>query len=1403
MSKFYAFGGKVLLLWFLSLMFVQISANAQSMTCFGGLQASLDEQCEIVMSPRTMAPGIPITFDTSNYEITVKAESGSDLDGVMADSSGVWISSNVGSLIQFTEPGNFVISVKNLTSGVACWGEFNVEDKLPPRLEGDCMCPDTASVITDECMFTCANLEEFLNDTSFTTGLNPMYMDNCGQSTDVIHEDEVTNDSLCGGYIVTRTWKAKLVTAHGETYKTVGCKQKFKFTPIDSSDIFSPKSKVVVECGIDTDPESLRNYFSDISYFENPSLDSAIFCSYPYYKGYEGPDRYDSTKMTVQVERDSTSREMVLIGGVWTLADVIHHLTVDSSYYYKFKLPRYRPVGQNQSGHEKYCKILATYSDTDKIVPDDNCPNQYKFVRTWKLLNWCTGEAWDETQIIAVMDREAPEFMVADTIPMASTSPWFCDASVQVPRPDSLRDNCSDASSLSWTATIYLSTFNRIVANSSNGHTLNQLKPGSYDLVYAVTDECGNTALDTSYLLVKDGADPIVVTKDKINVTFSSLNNECSAKIYPNSIDVGSYDACDSHLTYEIKRKADTMWQDFVKFTQEDITGIDDSGVTYGEHMIELRVTDRMGNSGIGWSRVRVEDKNSSLHIDCGADTINLDCNKDFLDAILDSLYAPRASMTSCSVTPLELDFVILDSDIHSSCNVGSADVAYFIQGQRDTICVKHFSLGDLDSLRFIYPPQDTIVDCTSTDFGELIVLGDDCNLLAQTVDVQEFATNGTFGICKKIVRTFTTIDWCTYRANQLTDDGIYTFKQVVKVKDSSRPIISCQSDTLSAGVECALAGFVLRASGSDEGCSDELHWTAKIDIDGDDIFDLNLIPSVLDDGSVEVRVDTSVATGSHTILWRATDECGNFDEQICEFLITDDKAPTPQCIGGISSAVMNSSGEVSIWAKDFDLDGKSIDECGGQVIYSFSGTDPNVPSLTFNCDSISNGITLLTELMVWVWDASGNRDFCTVSFRIDDNANVCEDIVEGMALVSGHIKTVQGDDLESAQVTITEDNDQDYGDNTMTDVTGGYMFGSNPKYLNYNLSAAKTDDVANGVSTLDMVMIQQYILSLRNFEDPYQVIAADVTGDQRISALDLVDIRRVILGNSDLFASGQSWIFVDEGQQFASIDNPWPLQEAIDIPDLTQNNRENNFTAIKLGDVNGNAIANSLIAGSRSDNASITMYAQDGELKKTQSAVITLTGDLSQQMYGVQLSLRLSSVDIESVSINGNVLSPSSYSTDGRTLRVSEVFPLGANDFELTMKVRATKDISLSEAITIDQSQMRSEIYTSENLEVYNLSLDFFKSDIVKWGQLKLYQNEPNPFNGVTTIGFSLPQDSEVELSIFDMTGRQLYYEVGSYHAGENKISIDESNINSQGMLYYQISAGDQVATKRMIIMN
>ncbi|MCA9734612.1 MAG: exo-alpha-sialidase [Deferribacteres bacterium] len=88
---------------------------------------------------------------------------------------------------------------------------------------------------------------------------------------------------------------------------------------------------------------------------------------------------------------------------------------------------------------------------------------------------------------------------------------------------------------------------------------------------------------------------------------------------------------------------------------------------------------------------------------------------------------------------------------------------------------------------------------------------------------------------------------------------------------------------------------------------------------------------------------------------------------------------------------------------------------------------------------------------------------------------------------------------------------------------------------------------------------------------------------------------------------------------------------------------------------------------------------------------------------------------------------------------------------------------------------------------------------------QFELKQNYPNPFNPGTQISFDLPQNGEIEMSIFNTSGqlvRQLIK--ASYTAGSHTVSWDGRDAQgltvASGLYFYVLRANNFVQTKKML---
>jgi Secretion system C-terminal sorting domain len=91
-----------------------------------------------------------------------------------------------------------------------------------------------------------------------------------------------------------------------------------------------------------------------------------------------------------------------------------------------------------------------------------------------------------------------------------------------------------------------------------------------------------------------------------------------------------------------------------------------------------------------------------------------------------------------------------------------------------------------------------------------------------------------------------------------------------------------------------------------------------------------------------------------------------------------------------------------------------------------------------------------------------------------------------------------------------------------------------------------------------------------------------------------------------------------------------------------------------------------------------------------------------------------------------------------------------------------------------------------------------------------ELHQNYPNPFNPSTIIKYSIPKQSSVRLTVFDVLGSEIITLVNKEQLeGNYEIELDGTEFSS-GIYFYRISAGDPassagqvyVETKKMILL-
>ena len=90
---------------------------------------------------------------------------------------------------------------------------------------------------------------------------------------------------------------------------------------------------------------------------------------------------------------------------------------------------------------------------------------------------------------------------------------------------------------------------------------------------------------------------------------------------------------------------------------------------------------------------------------------------------------------------------------------------------------------------------------------------------------------------------------------------------------------------------------------------------------------------------------------------------------------------------------------------------------------------------------------------------------------------------------------------------------------------------------------------------------------------------------------------------------------------------------------------------------------------------------------------------------------------------------------------------------------------------------------------------------------QYTLHQNYPNPFNPITTLRYDLPEQSMVNIIIYDIMGREVKSLINqTQDAGFKSVIWNATNDYgkpvSAGVYLYQIQAGEYMQTKKMVLL-
>ena len=911
---------------------------------------------------------------------------------------------------------------------------------------------------------------------------------------------------------------------------------------------------------------------------------------------------------------------------------------------------------------------------------------------------------------------------------------------------------------------------------------------------------------------VKDTLPPTAICEGFTKVSLDQLGH---AEVLAESFDDHSYDVCGEVVDFEVKLIGSAACTDH------------DDNLEYGPSVhfccanlgdtltVMLKVIDDTGLYSECEAKVCVIGMDGADFLVGCPDDITRNCGFDYEGYNYGELTF-SADIDACGNggTPAVLD-TFYDLDNLDLCGIGYVirSVRVELPNGMVTSCSSRIFLEQGNPLEYddiSIAAELTVEGCGSQFSGlEPEIIGgfpvvnntDVCVSLTMNYVDLLLTTGSGSNVCHKIKRTWTVIDWCTYEVNN-GYSGLYTFDQIIKLSDATSPLFAdpCVDLTLEADYpECeALFTFDIWA---EDNCTPagQLSYNWSIDVAGTAV-DLtgngNLISELL-------------PGGVHVVTVTVYDYCGNSDVCTFEVTVVGNNPPSPICLASVVW-VLDENGNADVWASDFDL--KSEGGCGSTDDLVFSFTNPTIaitPNMSFDCSDLVNGIGASIPLEVFVIDASGAYESCVVTLILQDSQDVCQDDGASRAYLGGKIFTESLENIEQVEVELYE-NMVDLMGSEMTQ-DGDYMFQDVPFYNGYMMKPGKEDSALNGVSTLDIVLLQKHILGTKDLDSPYKLIAGDVNKSGSITGIDLIEIRKLVLGIQTDWTSVESWVFVPENHIFPDEENPWSFPETSINNELYVSDDNVNFFGIKMGDVSGNASLN----------------AQSDNVKNRSSQVFKLGVNNFEFQAGGELSIPFAAVDENvidglqfTVEFDASALSYSGYDTgvfaladanvglqkahegiitisydDIRGIKING----GENLFSLKFASKATAEVE--DVITVNSAITSAEAYDKDG-EIQEIIL--LSSEAIDRGtSFELFQNQPNPFNDSTEIGFFLPEAGEATLEVMSADGKVIYKSVEEYGKGMNRVNVDASNLQNKGVLLYRLEFNGYSATRKMIFIN
>ena len=429
----------------------------------------------------------------------------------------------------------------------------------------------------------------------------------------------------------------------------------------------------------------------------------------------------------------------------------------------------------------------------------------------------------------------------------------------------------------------------------------------------------------------------------------------------------------------------------------------------------------------------------------------------------------------------------------------------------------------------------------------------------------------------------------------------------------------------------------------------------------------------------------------------------------------------------------------------------------------------------------------------VWVRDAAGNTAFVLTSLSVQ-NPGTCtfaflpDTLIPNIGLLKGLEDMTWQIEIESALGSGT------YFDMSAWLVLPDDLFVGPTQDDLITITPTKDNDPLNGVNTYDLVLINKAILGLEPLGNPYKYIAADANRNNRVTVGDIVELRRLILGIYTELPDNTSWRFVPDDYVFPKPEYPFYeyIPESVTFDRLRRTPLPN-FIAIKIGDLNGNAVLNSLVE--TEDRTTARLELPDMQLAPGQTVLVPVSLNNFPDLAGVQGAFRFDPKLLNITGIQGHALKGFStenyYQPEPGLLTLSwtssDLKPTDTREPLFFLEITALQACQLQKALQLHPGRLAAEAYPSSggiaSLELGFDPLPLPAADLISAAY-------PNPATDGFYIPIQLSAAKRVVLEVFEPGGTLVFDLDRNLPAGAHVLHLAGNGL-ANGLYYYRVSAG------------